>query len=525
MRYRAAALAIIVLSALMRLISLSDRPMHTDEAVHAFKFAQLLENDIYIYDKNEYHGPSLYYLNLIPAWIRSQNDLASLDEITLRIVPFAAGLLLILLVFLLVKSLGWSFVLMTALLLGISPALVFFSRYYIHEMLLILFNAGALISLFRYSRTGRPGWIVLAGLFSGFMVATKETWIILAAVEIMALAIVQFRLLRSREERKRIWSSIRCSHLALFFIAAAVIAVVLFSSFFKNPQGIMDSVKAYSGYFTRATGNGDHIYPWYYYFRLISLNSCDSCWFRADAWLLAAGIAGMVLSIVQRPSLTRNHAAIQFTALTTLLLATVFSAIPYKTPWNILAFYTSNIFLAAWFLMTFPRTIKNKWIKKLYFIPLGFIVLHLLWQSGSDSFKYPDHPCNPYVYAHPDKDVLTILKEVEQVAATAPEGKNIFIEVIVPGDGYWPLPWYFRSFPNTGWWSEVDLSSPAAPLIICAPECSGELTKKLFEVPEPGKRYLYIPILDKNPELRPGVKVSLFLRKDYWDRYRAGQKS
>lgn len=521
MKYLATAIAIMVLAALMRLISLSDRPMHTDEAVHAFKLGRLLENGVYIYDKNEYHGPTLNYLSLIPAWIKSQKDLNSLDEKTLRTVPAVAGLSLVLLVFLLGKSLGWPLVLLTSALLAVSPAMTFFSRYYIHEMLLILFNAGALISLFRYSMSGKPAWIVTAGIFTGLMVSTKETWIIIGGIEVLALVAVHYYRLRSPSERKVLSGRLRYSHLALFFMAAALVAVVLFSSFFNNPPGIADSVKTYGAYFSRATDNGDHVYPWYYYIRLISLNSCNACWFRADVWLLLLGVSGMVLVFFQKPA----SSFARFLAFTFLFSGIVFSVIPYKTPWNILFFYAVGIFLNAWILYTLMNKLKSRWIKGSFLAISGLILLHLAWQSYADNFIFPGHPCNPYVYAHPGHDVLAILDEVEKVAKSAPEGNDLFIEVIVPHDGYWPLPWYLRHFPHAGWWPEVDLSSPAAPLIICAPECSEALTKKLFEIPEPGKRYLYIPLMDRDPSLRPGVRVKLYLRKDYWDRYKTALKS
>ena len=48
------------------------RPMHADEAVHADKFGTLLEGGGYAYDPSEYHGPTLYYLTLFPAWLRGE---------------------------------------------------------------------------------------------------------------------------------------------------------------------------------------------------------------------------------------------------------------------------------------------------------------------------------------------------------------------------------------------------------------------------------------------------------------------
>ncbi|MHC4329093.1 MAG: hypothetical protein ACYSWW_13350 [Planctomycetota bacterium] len=50
-------LAATVVALALRLPRLRQRPMHGDEAVHADKFRLLLEEGLYTYDPNEYHGP------------------------------------------------------------------------------------------------------------------------------------------------------------------------------------------------------------------------------------------------------------------------------------------------------------------------------------------------------------------------------------------------------------------------------------------------------------------------------------
>jgi len=65
----------ILLGFALRLPRLASRPMHTDEAVHAIKFGALLEENRYRYDPHEYHGPTLNYFTLIPAWIASAEKL------------------------------------------------------------------------------------------------------------------------------------------------------------------------------------------------------------------------------------------------------------------------------------------------------------------------------------------------------------------------------------------------------------------------------------------------------------------
>jgi predicted membrane-bound mannosyltransferase len=55
--------------------------------------------------------------------------------------------------------------------------MVFYSRYFIHEMLLVFFTLLALASGWRYVETRRARWAALTGVGLGLMYATKETFV------------------------------------------------------------------------------------------------------------------------------------------------------------------------------------------------------------------------------------------------------------------------------------------------------------------------------------------------------------
>jgi hypothetical protein len=166
------------------------------------------------------------------------------------------------------------------------------------------------------------------------------------------------------------------------------------------------------------------------------------------------------------------------------------------------------------------------WWEKLVF---GFLLVFfgLLLPAGQaylGSYKYYADPSNPYVYAHPTTDVFDITRRIEEVARASPDGHNIYIQVICPAGDYWPLPWYLRSFPNVGWWNDVDENVPSAPVIIASPSVVPALTRKLYE-PPPGERNLYVPLFDSYTELRPGVELCGFVTKDLWDRLLQSQST
>jgi uncharacterized protein (TIGR03663 family) len=243
--------------------------MHTDEAVHAIKFGTLLEENEYQYDPYEYHGPTLNYFTLIPALSVSPKKLAEIDERTLRIVPVFFGMCLILGLFLLKSGLSRSVVFFASLFLAVSPAMVFYSRYYIQEMLLVSFSFGTIVSGYRYLKNRNPMWAVFAGIFLGLMHATKESFIIAFGAMLLALFLTGTLQNRQKGRPFHFGFKIKGWHILIFAATACVISALFYSSFFTHPKGILDSFMAYKNYLQRAGQNSWHLHPWFYYFKLL----------------------------------------------------------------------------------------------------------------------------------------------------------------------------------------------------------------------------------------------------------------
>ena len=161
--FLSALFAIVLMAAALRFPGLGRRPMHTDESVHAAKMGALVEHGRYAYDPVEYHGPTLNYLTLLPARVLGMARYVDLDERTLRSVPATMGVLEVAAAALLIPLIGAPAALVAALLTALSPATVFYSRYYIQETLLVFFSFGALISMCRYLSTPRVRWATGAG--------------------------------------------------------------------------------------------------------------------------------------------------------------------------------------------------------------------------------------------------------------------------------------------------------------------------------------------------------------------------
>ena len=105
----------------------------------------------------------------------SSSSPISIDETTLRAVPALLGVALVAAHLAARGVLGPWGAALAALLAALSPAMVFYSRYYIHETPLVLFTFGALLGACGYLR--KPGAVpaLVTGACVGAMLATKET--------------------------------------------------------------------------------------------------------------------------------------------------------------------------------------------------------------------------------------------------------------------------------------------------------------------------------------------------------------
>jgi uncharacterized protein (TIGR03663 family) len=530
-------LAATILAIGLRLPWLEQRPMHGDEAVNAVKFGDLLEEGSYQYDPDEYHGPTLNYLTLIPAWLSSDQKLSDLSEFTLRIVPVFFGVLLVLLLLLLVGGLGRGAAIVAAVLIAVSPAFVFYSRYYIHEMLLVCFTFGVITCGYRYTQSKNITWALLTGMFLGLMQATKETCIIAFASILLAL-LLTFLMLRRQQLSPAFVGIIKpVLHSIVMVVTAAIVSVLFYSSFRPftittepfhivwHMDGPLDSLRAYATYFSRAGQDGLHIHPWYYYLKMLIYFRVAGGPVWSEALIVLLAGVGFVVAITRKGIAVVNFHLFTFIAFYTLIMTVLYSVIPYKTPWCLLGFLHGMILLAAVGAVAVIKLAPNVLPRLIVILLLLGGGAHLAWQGYLGSYKYYADPTNPYVYAHPVPDVVTIAERVKEIAQVHPDGYEMHIQVICPEHDHWPLPWYLRRFEKgtIDWWDKVADDVPAAPVIIASPSVEQELMRKLYELPPPGKKNLYVPLFDSYMELRPQVELRGYVTKDLWDSYQQHQ--
>ena len=495
-------LAVVLAGALLRLPDLAVRPMHTDEAVHAVKCGTLLESGDYRYDPYEYHGPTLNYLTLIPAWLSGVHTYAALQEWHLRIVPAVCGILLLGL-FVMFDPHRARWPLWAALLAAVSPAMVFYSRYYIQEMLLVLFTLWFVGGIYRFMQARTWGWAAFTGAGAGLMFATKETSVITFGVIGAACIAVWFM------QRKRGVKVVLPAAAQWFIVggAAAIVSIAFFSSFGRNPLGVVDAFGAFAVYVERAGTTGRHLHPWYYYLQMLGwTHGADGRLWTEAGILLFAG-AGFVRAWKERYVAEDPHAMFRVaTAIATVLMLVIISVMPYKTPWVVLTALLGLIIMAGSGVEAFLA--GNDRMRLVRVVLLAGIVVHLGWEARNASFVYADRPGNPYVYAHPTGDVVEIGKAVTALAAASSAPINVVV-CYQEGD-YWPMPWYLRTIPQTGWWSLVPDTLPRADVVLVSPELEAPLTAALYERALPGERPLYVSLFSRPAFVRPGREIRVY---------------
>ena len=497
----------VVLALGLRLPQLDRRPMHNDEAVNALKFKQLWEQGKYRYDPNEHHGPTLDYFALALGRLTRGPDFDHYTEARLRLETVLFGLGLVLVLPLLDDALGRRATLWAALFTAVSPALVFYSRYFIHETLFVFFTLLALAAGWRYWRSRRFAWLALAAVALGLVIATKETFVITLGAAVCAVGLNQTwnRLLDASGPPVKA-PPLKPAHLAAAFALCALVWAVFFSSFFTNPAGLLDSFRTFAPWISRAGGESPHVHPWYFYLhRLLWFHAGKGpVWTEAAVFVLA--LLGAASGFTRRRLGHGNASFVRFLACYTFLLTAFYSLLAYKTPWCLLSFWSGAVLLAGVGAAVLVRRARQWQGRAAWRLVLLAGAGYLGWQAWQLDTAYAADPRNPYVYAQTVPNLLELVGKIQAVTAASPDGRNTVIKVIAPEDDYWPLPWYLRSFKRVGWWNRIP-SDPFAPIMVVSAQFNAQLDRT--------HTHLMVGYF----ELRPQVFLELYVQKDLWSAY------
>lgn len=446
--------------------------------------ARLFNQGAYQYDPSNYHGPTLYYFSLVTT------SLFGLSGFAIRLTTALFGVGTIWLLLALRKHLGSTGSLAAATFLALSPGAVYLSRYFIHESLFLFFTLGLVVTALYFSETSRVAYLALAAGSAGLLFATKETAFISAAV--LGLAFLFVRLYggwRRGDDLTRKARPERVGFYALASVAVfAIVFVLFYSSLFTHFQGVADAFRAFE--FWARTGAEQHVRPWYRYLEWLVIEETP---------LVVLGATGVAAAILKATIFKAVDRFALFAALWVMGIITAYSLVPYKTSWLTLNFIVPLAIIAGYGV----NKIHERSAK------LAVLVLILsaslsAWRMISLNFFRYDDAAYAYVYAHTEREMLDLVKEIERQAAQQGTASETTVAVISPD--YWPLPWYLRDYKRVGYYGRIVATDDA--LVIGSAEQEPGLETSL------AGRYELV----SHYSLRPGITLALYARKDLYQR-------
>ncbi len=489
-------IGIVILSLTLRLQNLEERPIHADEATGARILAGQLAGEDYQFDPQHFHGPLLSLSSQPIARSRSETSWSELSTTTLRLSTVIAGLLVVFTPLLWRRSIGPWGALAAAALLASSPLMVYYNRMYIHESLLTLFAMLACAAVLRLTEQPGKRIAIASGLCIGLMFATKETFAISILAWLPAVGLCYWR--QQANEARHLCPNLRIYLLpsACLAITAAFTAAYFYSDGFRSMQGIIDAVRTYFVYETTA---GHEKGMGYYLELLIWPKQQFGIWWT-EALIALLAVIAVAFAVVKRVP----NPAVLFLAVATVCHFIIYSCIGYKTPWLMMVPWAHACLLAGYVFSYFPnlKTRSRFLLTLLLLTGLAYQTKQSIHASG----RLANDSRNPYAYVPTSKDAAKVERWLHELRAL-PDAPTL-TPIGVIGQGYWPLPWYLRTFETIGYWPTPIQDITDLPIIFAMPAQAQACDNLL------GATHTKLP-----RGLRANVAVTLYLRNDIWQHW------
>ena len=421
---------IVALGAFLRFFLLGIKPPHFDEGINGWFVDQMVKNGFYKYDPTNYHGPLHFYVLFLSQTLLGRNIWA------LRLPVVLVSTFCIYLATKFEPFVGRNLSRLAALAMAISPGFVFYGRYSIHEVWLLLFSMLFMLGLLGLWKSGTDKYLWCAGMGIAGMILTKETYIIHIGCAVLALPVLWIsNKLKPASDTKPALQTWTYVDLVVVIATGIALIVFFYSGTFLHMSGVKGIWQAYAPWF--ATGNkgkSGHEKPFYYWLMLIA---------RYEPAILI----GLVLCAFCQffKSLSLRYIAIYGVG---ALIA--YSTVNYKTPWCIISIIWPFLFTfgAALFLIPLRYRLATYLIGGL---ALGYSLGYTIWLN----YFRCTTDTEPYVYVQTYNDIYKLSRPVLQLAKWNPT-YYYMIGHMVRTSAY-PFPWILGDFPNVGYYEHENL--------------------------------------------------------------------
>src|SRR3984893_6246110 len=427
--------AIVALAAILRFLFLAMKPPHFDEGINGWFVDQMVKNGFYRYDPTNYHGPLHFYVLWFSQTLLGRN----LWALRLPVVLVSSACAWLALKFELLV--GQTLSRMAALAMAVSPGFVFYGRYSIHEVWMLLFTMLFIFGLLALWKFGTRNYLWCVGLGIAGMILSKETYIIHIGCAAIGLGVCSIANWLSPKPdarpAKHTWDYV---DLAMVIGTAIALIVFFYSGTFFHWSGLKGLYEAYKPWFATGSEGHGHEKPWYYWLKIMApslqFNRADCLGYELPT------LAGLVLCLF---SLRLSSFSLRYLAIYGVGMLIAYSIVHYKTPWCII-----NIIWPLLFIFGASNLIVPAAYRALtYILSTGLLCISLVPTIWLNYFHCTTDT-EPYVYVQTYNDIYKITDPLLKLAGADP----IFYQLIghIIRVSPYPLPWILGDFPKIGYY-------------------------------------------------------------------------
>ncbi|MCL0028841.1 TIGR03663 family protein, partial [Dehalococcoidia bacterium] len=159
---------LVTIAIVMRLWDLGARAMHHDESLHAL-YAWNLVSGLGYQHNPMMHGPFQFEANAVLFMVFGDSDFSA------RLLYAMFGTALVVMPFMFRNRLGTRGALLAAVLITVSPSMLYFSRFARNDILMAAWAFGLVISMWRFMDEGRTRYLYISAALLALAFGTKET--------------------------------------------------------------------------------------------------------------------------------------------------------------------------------------------------------------------------------------------------------------------------------------------------------------------------------------------------------------
>ena len=486
---------IVGLGAFLRFFLLGIKPPHFDEGINGWFVDQMVKNGFYRYDPTNYHGPLHFYILFICQTLLGRNVWA------IRLPVVLASIFSIHLTMKFEPFVGRNVSRIAALAMAVSPGFVFYGRYSIHEVWLLLFSMLFILGLLGLWQRGTVDYLWCTGMGLTGMILTKETYIIhvgcaLIAIFVTSISVAITPLTGGRPGLVRSVISQRWRFLDIAILGIGVIGTASYFFLGLWMKGISTLATALACVALRRIWQGSRreaasqwvrqTWTWldllvltitgiaaiifFYSGTFLNWPGVEGLWKTFDAWFKTGSQGAghekdwwywlMLIGRYEQPVALGlllclccqffRHVSLRYLAIYGVGTLIAYSIVKYKTPWCIISMTWPLLFVFGGFIGLMPALFRRSAL---------IVVAVLLTASLALSVRLNYFRCTtdtePYVYVQTYNAIWKLTKPLLRLAKSNPTYDQLIGHLIRTST--YPLPWMLGDFTKVGYYEHNNM--------------------------------------------------------------------